>query len=1027
MTDRSEDLRTLRRFAALSGPFAPKDAFAAVDPGLLGDATRMVDLASALAGVCDTALGAGHWLMRGPERQWELGAIAGGIEDAVDWRRAAPHDAATDDLLDALTGAGPLSDEGVRGLVAAGQPRAWLERAAVALERAGSLAPAYARLDAVRAALTRQQAAERNAALLSPAFLGRETERAAVEAWIATPVRAAPVTALYVRGLPGIGKSTLLEKLASDALAAATPKLVVRLDFDRVGLDVRDWVGLTLELARQLGAQFADGAAELRQQRLRAAGMEGGTRTLKGFSRERVPSELGQAVAAAIQRDGRTLLLFLDTLEVLRGRGETHPGRLFDWIDQLCALGVRPLAVVAAGRGEALDSAASRIGRQIDLGGLDDANAGRLLEGLAAPAESWPAILGLAEGSPLVLRLGATVAREAGAGELARARGRQGLAAAHLYRFLLSRIPEDDLRALAHPGLVVRRISAEVIAEVLAPQLGLGRIAPTRAADLFAALAGQHWLVEPDPQAAGFVKHRADMRGVLLRLLYAASPAKCARIDRAARLWFARRPEPWCAVEAAYHQLQLMRRGAAPAAIDPELLRQFDEEMIAELPPAAQDLVRQGRGERTSLGRVGPMAAGPLPAEAGLELERIVERADWLEGRHFYAQVIAPATVAPETRAADAVRAFLWRTGQWRQARDLLADRDNVAAGDRDVTDLPPHLAAARLEMRAEFAFAALVRTFRADRDIGIVTENKLGRGLKASLGEGALGFVLQRSGIALQTSSWQGFDAISGAFDVWAPQLEIGDAGQALSGAGQLLGSRIGYAPDLDGTPETRARLLAVLSPYARIAATLAIFRSDDRDQTMFHAATVLGRLAGHGALAPAGARDWTFAPSSSSRDAVEDIGSLGLFAEWAGAAAFVLGYEDIRLIARSAERWRRTMAGKWSYGDLPAAWRAGWDRPLDVTLADRVSALDAAADPVDASLRQLAVWAWPAHVGVERFLRRVRSRYRAALARAAPGAGPLQAAAALQAAGMPSAFVPPLAVLADRDRPAAARMSGD
>ncbi len=53
--------------------------------------------------------------------------------------------------------------------------------------------------------------------------------------WIAQPVARGRVTALFVTGLPAIGKSTLLEQAIRDAAATQGPAVVIRLDFDRPG------------------------------------------------------------------------------------------------------------------------------------------------------------------------------------------------------------------------------------------------------------------------------------------------------------------------------------------------------------------------------------------------------------------------------------------------------------------------------------------------------------------------------------------------------------------------------------------------------------------------------------------------------------------------------------------------------------------------------------------------------------------------------------------------------------------------
>lgn len=1005
-----------RRFAALSGVFDPRDALTVAED-ITADNSGLVAVASQLASACDTGLPGDRpaWLMRGPERKWELEALAErmAISEAVAWRRQAAAAAAdTLDLLDALVGAGLFDDRSIQSRIEAGGPRRELERIAVALDRAGRLAPARDRLDAVRAALTRLATEERNRALLGAGFVGRDAEKAKIGLWLDTPSQTSPIQALFVSGLPGIGKSTLLEEAVRAARESSRWWLVVRLDFDRAGLDVQDWVGLTVELARQITAELGEHTQALRDARLEASGapLSETVPAVKGEARERVPTPLARTMAAQVQASARPVLLVLDTLEILRGRGETHPKRLFDWIDQLVYLGLAPMSILAAGRGDALDSAPERIGQRIDLQGLDDESADRLLASLGVSSLSFGAIRAIADGSPLVLRLAAAVARDAGPAALERVAQKKDLAAAYLYRFLLSRIGDSTLRSLAHPGLVVRRISAEVIAEVLGPQLGFGRFDSRVAAELFEELSSQYWLVEPDPTAPGFVKHRTDMRSVLLRLLYSTSPARCARIDRAATAWFAARPEPWCAVESAYHRLQLMRRDPHSPAIDPAVLHRLDEETIAELPEQAQDLVRQARGERSSLGRTFVTApGGGSSAKAVRELEAIIERGDWIEGEHFYERAFGGVLFDARSRDADVIRAFLWRSGQWQEAKRLLVERDRLRTDDRDVLDLRAQFAAPRLEMRAELSFAALVRSLSTDPALGRQAADVAFRGLPGELSGAALGFALQRAGLGLKTTSWRGHEGIRAAFATWLPQLEIGEADLAMSAARDRLARRL-QSPVPVGEADP-ARLLAVLTPHADLATTLSRIRKDGR--IFRHATAVDRQIVGLGGLPPGDSGPWQLAPEPT--EPIEGLAALGLFAEWAGAAAFVLRDPDLTLLARSAERWRRTTAGQWSYDRTPAAWKE-WDRPLDVTLAARVAALAATADPAEESHRQLEAWSGDDRSGAPALWDQILRRRPGALNAACAAADASGAARTLLRHQVPSAFIPPLAVLIAR-----------
>ncbi|HYS78146.1 MAG TPA: hypothetical protein VEO94_04860, partial [Candidatus Dormibacteraeota bacterium] len=64
-------IERVRRFAALSGVFDPKDALTVLEGHAADDVSGLVAVASQLASACDTALPGDRqtWLMRGPERR----------------------------------------------------------------------------------------------------------------------------------------------------------------------------------------------------------------------------------------------------------------------------------------------------------------------------------------------------------------------------------------------------------------------------------------------------------------------------------------------------------------------------------------------------------------------------------------------------------------------------------------------------------------------------------------------------------------------------------------------------------------------------------------------------------------------------------------------------------------------------------------------------------------------------------------------------------------------------------------------
>jgi hypothetical protein len=814
----------------------------------------------------------------------------------------------------------------------------------------------------------------------------------------------------------------------------------VRLDFDRAGLDVQDWQGLTLELSRQVAAQVDPVGAELlgqaRESVVATASLDYG---LKGDGRQQVHPQLGSALGTAIGQQHRRVLVLIDTLEVLRSRGETQPARLFDWLDDLAGYGV-PLTVITAGRGDALGAVPEREARSITLEGLDDASADQLLTRLGVARKDLGRVRAVARGNPLALRLAAKIAQEGNAEDLddvaGQDLGRDAFTAAYLYRFLLSRIDDEDLERLANPGLVVRVIDAEVIREVLAPAVGLeigdGERAAARAEELFESLSSQHWLVQPDPLVPGFVRHRPDMRAVLLPLLYENQPAQCARIDRSAAKWFAQRTEAWAAVEATYHRLQLMRGKRAadrrPPAVDPGTLGQLDAQTREELPTVAKDLVLRTRGERTTSYRGVDTSQDddeigrPLDPEAAAELRSIVERGDWVEGAVVYDSVFAKALYDARSPDADTARAFLWRSGRWTEAVRLLQERDGLGADDSDLPELAskyPQEASCRLEMRAELQFDDLVARLRAQEPLAGLATYLVSQGLRSSLVHGALRLAVEVVS-GYQANSTSMLDP-AGAAKMWWAGGALGSdeapAGPRIeeAAAWNRLSARVQGGRQAQGLA-FRARLLAVLSPYADLVT--AITATGQRPAVLAPAAGAYRRPDPLGLLAPSGTGQWhDRASSASDAGGLNALTDVGLLAEAIGAAGYLQRDADLALIARSAERWRRTMAGSWSYGKVAApSGGPGWDRDLDESIADRVATLIGSGDPVAGSRAQLDAWA-AADNGHEVVLKAVRSRAAASVRRAGEAPDAPAAARVLLARYVPSAFVPALSVLIRQD----------
>ncbi|MEV6925058.1 AAA family ATPase [Dactylosporangium sp. NPDC051485] len=415
--------------------------------------------------------------------------------------------------------------------------------------------------------------------LLASGFLGRAE---LIEA-LTRHAGGEPAPPFVVEGVGGSGKSTVLARLAEQSIAAG--HLVCYAGLDRSWLLHGGPWSLFDELARQVALQLpvAGQVAGLRARLQEAAGRHGYTDIAsRGSQRiERVPEELMVRLGRIL--GGRRLLLVLDTLEELARRDEYVARDLSAFLDVLQAL-VPGLRVVAAGR--ARPRSGFDAARVWPLTGLSPEDSVMLLHLLGAGTgddELLARIARLTRGNPLSLHLAADVLRRTGTDPTRLIALGEGDIQGQLYSRLLEHVRDRRARAVAHPGLVVRRITPDVIRAVLAEPCGLAPLTAGDAAQIFRALQWEATLCEPSPDGDGALVHRPDVRAIMLPAIARDRPAAARAIHEAAVDYYEHSPEPVARREELYHRLMLAR----PAH---ELDARWDEPAGAELAAVLDEL-----------------------------------------------------------------------------------------------------------------------------------------------------------------------------------------------------------------------------------------------------------------------------------------------------------------------------------------------------------------------------------------------------------------------------------------------------
>ena len=396
--------------------------------------------------------------------------------------------------------------------------------------------------------------------LTAGGFVDRTHELARLKAFVAGP----PAAPLFVFGPGGVGKSTLLAKLLLDELERPD-RAMAYLDIDRPGILPEQPLTLLLDALPQLRMQLdlsprADGLAE---QIAETLGRVEGMRQLESAG------DAGRLLDRPVPRPARRRAW----------RPHDDPRRRH----------VRGGAVPRAGRrlaaarlprppGErGADGSDRRLGPRAPFGapvrGNRSRRARRRVGARAAHPRDRPRAARAAHrrgagrrGRDSVAQPDVPAAGRAAAprrGRRAPARDPQpgaGAAAAEkaqalLYGRILHHIHDEDVKRIAYPGLILRRITPEVIREVLAGPCELELTPERNEHAIFGDLQREAALVEPEVD--GSVRHRIDVRRAMLEdLAENVDPQVVAEIDEKAVAYYERQDGPMARAEELYHRLR---------------------------------------------------------------------------------------------------------------------------------------------------------------------------------------------------------------------------------------------------------------------------------------------------------------------------------------------------------------------------------------------------------------------------------------------------------------------------------------
>jgi tetratricopeptide (TPR) repeat protein len=531
---------------------------------------------------------------------------------------------------------------------------------------------------------------------------------------------------LMIHAPGGMGKSALVARFIWEhtTLADAQKFPWIYIDFDRFGLRPEEPLTLLVEGVRQLGIQYPDARSscdrlrskwladlsqssyKMRRQSKKASDFSQEGLALRASGPDEWKRYLGNFANLLdnLKTEKAPLLFVLDTFEEVQYHGNVVVDSLLRFLG-IFQEHVPRLRTVIAGR-IPLEGFEEFPINYLPLKNFDEEAKKGFLEGRGvAPPSAVNMIAEHVPGHPLSLVLAAelyeTVKKEGDKFDISDI---FGLQESQIQGVLFERILEhirggEEIKKLAHPGLALRRITPDLIREVLAGPCGVVVQNDADAQRLFDGLKKEMFLVRVEGEA---LIHRTDLRQITIQLLREREPDKVKRIDENAVDYYKRQPGPVARAEEIYHRLMLQQSYEALG----ECWRDGKEVALNLLYNAVDELpnVRERAWLKTHLGFTLTLGERRGADREGLERDT-AERVRELLEHDRPREAVALLKEVPDYMPGSwlyALETQVWDTlEEWEKARSVI-DKGLKSAQESENKDLAIelHIRSARLFTR---------------------------------------------------------------------------------------------------------------------------------------------------------------------------------------------------------------------------------------------------------------------------------------------------------------------------------------
>lgn len=413
---------------------------------------------------------------------------------------------------------------------------------------------------------------------------------------------------LVFYGPGGIGKSTLLARCILDIAEKNNSDRFpfVYIDFDRPGIRIEEPLSILIQTSRQLKAQYPekkDVWKEFEEKLTRNNSNQDLTSPLPTEEENSLDKKIAKEIRLSyalknlvklidetVDTSNKPFLLVFDSFEDVQyfSREFVHGLRSFldDWQKEM-----PHLRILIAGRNPIPELRTLEYRhRERELRNFDQEASQAFLQARGIQKELAVVVAAQVGGNPLCLRLAVEVIKREGADSKGiknfEKHIEDGLIQGFLYNRILDLIHDDSVRKLAHPGLVLRRFTPEIIGQVLAEPCDLGVLDAKDAEGLFRELERELSLVQMEEDGA--LSHRPDVRELTLRLLQKDKSEKVEQIHRKAISFYEQKESLTAREEELYHRLSL---GENFDTLDKRWTDQVGQRLVRvihEFPPKSQ-------------------------------------------------------------------------------------------------------------------------------------------------------------------------------------------------------------------------------------------------------------------------------------------------------------------------------------------------------------------------------------------------------------------------------------------------------